>query len=392
MTDFYPLVLRALSKLDRDTEEDRQALYQRARATLASRLRKVDPPLSEQRIMAERLAFEEAVRRAEADWAQGLVERELLSRLADAIEHDQSLAESPQRTDQTWAHLSGTLRQDRSGARFEPTEGGIFGFAATGTQGDRATAADPLVRSIRAELESKARELAGRMSRISDQGQWRGLTDTVRVFAKRIGGSEAEVAADIGTLWTLCVALGTYVDSQETGSSRDILVPLEADLLRALRDLVAASGPWIGMFPTGRALDEETRAFGLPPTEIVDAAAAFLRSAAQAALLREVDATILRAVLDSGDAADLAHKAGRWAIHTASNLGIALLLGLAGIVRGYEKTGNAVEPSEVARRIEPVLLENEERLLLVCSQFPDDSRNALRMAIDAIRASAEDDV
>src|SRR5213075_873621 len=91
MTDFYPMVLAALSKLDRNTEETRQALYQRARTTLASRLRQLDPPLSEQRIMEERLAFEEAIRRVEADCAQGLVERELLSKLANTIEHDKSL-------------------------------------------------------------------------------------------------------------------------------------------------------------------------------------------------------------------------------------------------------------------------------------------------------------
>ena len=78
MIDFYPMVLAAVSKLDRNTEEARQALYQRARTALAGRLRNLDPPLSQRRIMEERLAFEEAVRRAEADCARGLVEHELL--------------------------------------------------------------------------------------------------------------------------------------------------------------------------------------------------------------------------------------------------------------------------------------------------------------------------
>src|SRR5881396_2981493 len=98
MTDFYPMVLAALSKLGRNTEEARQALFERARTTLAARLRKLDPPLSEQRIMEERLAFEEAVRRAEADWTRGRVQHELLSKLADAIEHDSSLADPPGQT------------------------------------------------------------------------------------------------------------------------------------------------------------------------------------------------------------------------------------------------------------------------------------------------------
>jgi len=210
MTDFYPMVLAAVSKLDPNTEEARRALYQRARAALADRLRDLEPPLSEQRIMEERLAFEEAVRRAEADWARGLVEHELLSKLADAIEHDVLLADPPQRTGQTWIHLSGTLRQARSGARFEPTEDGTFGFATTGTEADRATAADPLARSIRSELEYKARDLVGRASQISDRALWSSLIDPLRMFVEHIGGSEAEVAARIGTLWALYVALGAH--------------------------------------------------------------------------------------------------------------------------------------------------------------------------------------
>ena len=391
MTDFYPMVLAALSKLDRNTEEARQALYQRARTALAGRLRSLDPPLSEQRIMEERLAFEEAVRRAEADWAQGLVEHELLSKLADAIEHDVLLADLPQRTGQTWMHLSGTLEQFRSGAQFEYTQDGAFVFAAMGTQADCATAADPLVRSIRSELEYKARELADRTSQISDPARRHGLTDAVRMFAQRIG-SEAQVAADIGTLWALHVALGAYVDSQESASSHEIFGPPEADTLRALRDLVAAGGPWIGMFPTGRALDEQTRKFGSPASEIVDAAATFLRSAEATALLREEDATILRTILDARGSAGLADKAGNWTIGTASNLGIAMLLVLAGIVRGYETSADFAEPSEVARRIESVVLQHEARLLQVFSHLPDDIRHELRTVIDAIRASAADDV
>ena len=390
MIDFYPMVLAALSKLDRNTEEARQALYQRARTALAGRLRSLDPPLSEQRIMEERLAFEEAVRRAEADWARGLVEHELLSKLADAIEHDVLLADLPQRTGQTWMHLSGTLEQFRPGAQFEYTQDGAFVFAATGTQADCATAADPLVRSIRSELEYKARELAGRTSQISDPARRHGLTDAVRMFAKRIG-SEAQVAADIGMLWALHTALGAYVDSLESASSREIFGSLEADTLRALRDLVATSGPWIRMFPTGRALDEQTRTFGSPASEIVDAAATFLRSVEATALLREEDATMLRTIVDAGGSASLADKAGNWTIGTASNLGIAMLLVLAGIVRGYEKSADFAEPSEVARRIESVVLQHEARLLQVFSHLPDDIRHELRMVIDAIRASAADD-
>ena len=261
-----------------------------------------------------------------------------------------------------------------------------------GTEADCATAVDPLVRSIRSELEYKARELAGRTSRISDPGQWRGLVDAVRLFAKRIGGSDQKVAADIGMLWGLYVAFGAYADSQETAASREIFVPLEVGALRALRDLIGASGPWIRMFPTGRAFDDQTPTSGSTSSAIVEAAAIFLRGVERTELLRDEDATILRAVLDGGGSAALTDKAGNWAIRTASNLGIAMLVVLAGVVRGYEKTADSSERSDVARRIERIVLHHEAHLLQVFSYLPDDIRNELRMAIEAIRASAADDV
>src|SRR5204863_9155619 len=192
---------------------------------------------------------------------RSLVDRELLSKLADTIEHETAVGEGTADPRDAWTQLAGRLPQSRSGAVFEYTQD-TFAFGPTGTPADRAAAADPLVQSIRSELEHKARELAGHLSRISDPARLRGLLDAVRGFAQRVGGSEMEVAGDIGTLWVLGVALKAYVDSEKTDLSEQTFVPLEADLLRALRDLVGASGPWIRMFPTGCAFDDQTRSSG----------------------------------------------------------------------------------------------------------------------------------
>jgi hypothetical protein len=389
MTDFYPMVLAALAKLDRNTEEARQALYQRARTTLAERLRNLDPPISEQRIMEERLAFEEAVRKAEADWTRDLAERELLAKLADRVDNDRSLAEASQRPRQTWTNLSGKLRQAASGARFEHAAG-AFGFAASGTQADRAAAADPLVRSIRAELEYKARDLVGRAARASDRALWSGLIPPLRLFVERIGGSEAEFVAGIGTLWALHVALGAMTEPQEDADSRDVLALPETDLLRGLRALTNACGPWIVMFPAGRALEPTGPS---PSGELKHAAAAFLR-AAEAANLLSGDATaVVRAVLEGADHhGEFSDKAGHWALLTAGNLAITMLLELAAIASAYEIGTTTVEPPEAARSIERLVLAHEQDLLRLSSHLPVESRQDLRAAIGAIRASAADDV
>jgi hypothetical protein len=70
MTDYQPLIARAVEGLGKSTGEARRSLYERARSALVTQLRSVDPPLSESEITRERLSLEEAIRRVEADAAR----------------------------------------------------------------------------------------------------------------------------------------------------------------------------------------------------------------------------------------------------------------------------------------------------------------------------------
>jgi hypothetical protein len=70
MADYYPLIERAVNGLDKNTGENRRALYDRARAALVSQLRGVVPALDETDITRERLALEEAIRKVEAETAK----------------------------------------------------------------------------------------------------------------------------------------------------------------------------------------------------------------------------------------------------------------------------------------------------------------------------------
>jgi len=70
MTDYQPLIARAIEGLGKSTGEARRTLYERARSALVTQLRAVDPPLSESEITKERLALEEAIRKVEADAAR----------------------------------------------------------------------------------------------------------------------------------------------------------------------------------------------------------------------------------------------------------------------------------------------------------------------------------
>lgn len=70
MTDYQPLISRAVDGLDKGTGEARRTLYERARSALVAQLRSVNPPLSESDITRERLSLEEAIRKVEADAAR----------------------------------------------------------------------------------------------------------------------------------------------------------------------------------------------------------------------------------------------------------------------------------------------------------------------------------
>src|SRR5262249_54473440 len=70
MADYYPLIAKAVSGLEKSTVEARRALYDRARPALVAKLRGVEPALSEPDITRERLALEEAIRRVEAEAAR----------------------------------------------------------------------------------------------------------------------------------------------------------------------------------------------------------------------------------------------------------------------------------------------------------------------------------
>jgi membrane protein implicated in regulation of membrane protease activity len=70
MADYHPLIRRAVAALDKKSKEARCVLYDRARATLADQLQRIDPPLSGTDLEHERLALEDAIGKVEADSAQ----------------------------------------------------------------------------------------------------------------------------------------------------------------------------------------------------------------------------------------------------------------------------------------------------------------------------------
>ena len=67
LADYYPLIVQAVSRLERSTAQSRGKIYDRARAAMVSQLRSLTPDLSESDIACEQLALEHAIRKVETE-------------------------------------------------------------------------------------------------------------------------------------------------------------------------------------------------------------------------------------------------------------------------------------------------------------------------------------
>jgi hypothetical protein len=100
MADYHPLIARAVAGLDKNTGENRRALYERARTALVAQLRGVVPALEESEITRERLALEEAIRKVEAESARHARETARPAFIKRAEAPNQAARPEPPRTDQ----------------------------------------------------------------------------------------------------------------------------------------------------------------------------------------------------------------------------------------------------------------------------------------------------
>jgi hypothetical protein len=63
LADYYPLIFKAVSRLEPNTTETRGKIYDRARTAMLLQLSSVIPSLTESEIGREQLALEEAIKR-----------------------------------------------------------------------------------------------------------------------------------------------------------------------------------------------------------------------------------------------------------------------------------------------------------------------------------------
>ena len=127
MADYYPLISRAVGALDIKNKEARGALYDRARATLADQLQKVDPPLSETDLEHERLALEDAIGKVEANEILG----ELKWPIPDSLQtqsNDGNAGPNSQQTQPTVGDVFATMQASSALPNAQQQRERRFGF------------------------------------------------------------------------------------------------------------------------------------------------------------------------------------------------------------------------------------------------------------------------
>jgi hypothetical protein len=177
MADYYPLIAKAVSGLDKSTGEARRALYDRARTALLAQLRGVEPALSEPDITRERLALEEAIRKVEAEAARRSRGEPLATRSQSRHEQDPRTEAPPDQQEELPNPLP---RYDLRASR--PTIG-----ASTDDDGDRSDAEE--TRQAVPLSAAAARPEARHM-------------EEPRARTPRVPSSSGEASRTEGTQWT----------------------------------------------------------------------------------------------------------------------------------------------------------------------------------------------
>ena len=196
MTDYHPLIARAVEGLAKNSGEARRALYERARSALVAQLRSVEPALSESDITKERLALEEAIRKVESEAARKALaeprpqpqprpEPRPQPRTAVAPRSPASDAKAPPRSDPGPAWMARESVKSPTAEFPEPERAGMPAAEPTHPRPPdiNNAAAEAEAASASARPSARSRILGARTSSISHEG-----INVFRKFVKDVDG------------------------------------------------------------------------------------------------------------------------------------------------------------------------------------------------------------
>ena len=241
---------------------------------------------------------------------------------------------------------------------------------------DLAVAERPVVRQLHESVRQKAENCAFLLNSIDESVGWSGFDEAFDLFRSVIEGETAEVAEQVGTLYSATISLGTFLefdnDLRQRPQDFKNVQPFDPDQRRAFTDLIRTAAPWVRQFPTAAELDDEAGKLLTKHAQIEPATRA-LNEALIAELISKASHAqvhaLLQAGLLSGVIAEKAATRGVFGIRNLIYVATGIWLGLSPIVGP-----GVAEKSKTLQAAETWLAESIDDVTAIVADLPEDIR------------------
>jgi len=279
--------------------------------------------------------------------------------------------------------------QDPAGPMLIARDHRIFDLDPRGGPRDRDATADPVVRQLYPPNHDKAAALSALVARRANAlgAEWADLAPAAFDLAAVLDQPLDLLPDQVVTLWERSVRLASLLmqDKRLLAAPEADKTPLEADMHRALDDLVGSLAPFVRAFPAARVLDDQRGEF--LKTKMLFEPARFVidRAEARSVLTPAAAGTIRSAMAAAGRGDAQAEKEGFFALRGAQNTLVTAMGYGAAFLAGAPGTGYAIQ-QPLIDNVGLVLPEVAAQATALMADAPADVQAAMQSVPVALEA------
>lgn len=277
----------------------------------------------------------------------------------------------------------GALKQDPLGARIISRGAHlVFDDSPIGSECD-----DPVTGQLHEQVRDRARRLSDMAQRVTNLNP--ALTAAATQYAKVVDQEIENVAANIGTVWSLSVSLGNLRDQDTTTHSEadGFGETLPTDIRATLDDLILISGPFVRRFEIGRELDDELAKFEDRHQRHSTAKVVF-NLVVRHGVVEENAQAVLSVSGKAGDGNGVhATKSRGWFGNSLKNIAIVAAVGLPMYIArpSADKIGERLAESQLTEKLGDWAVEGSDQILQLFEGAPPDQRGAVEEGLKKLR-------
>jgi formylglycine-generating enzyme required for sulfatase activity len=286
------------------------------------------------------------------------------------------------------------LRDTRApaGATWVSHDGGPATIDTSPAATDMEAAAQPAVAERHENLKARLRTLLRTLGdRLANYRGWEDLRPSIEALDRIVDCPTTDLPGRMVSLYDAMVSVASFIDQDNAiaGDAASLFEKLPPDIRRALGDVVATGAPWVRVFPTARATDEEAGSF-LTRTELFEPMQAFLDLSLREKLIAQSAVDRIVAELKVADRGGFqAQKAGNRAFGTVRNL-IGFAGGIVFTVFLGAVGSQVQQGSQLAQSAGQVFVQGEATIRRLIEGLPADYRAAVDIAMQASRPRLDD--